>query len=132
MDLKTAEKVAKLYEKISCYDYRWEELREYGESELKRFTICLNEVPNDAKKLALEMTIADMERQLEEAKKELNSIKIDNEYGDDRNKKMIEFAEILQRYCKEIDCVECAFAKSNGDCSICKLPDCWDIPNEQV
>lgn len=42
---------------------------------------------------------------------------------------VIESAKILQKYCKERDCTECIFAKSNGDCSICYLPDCWKIPN---
>lgn len=43
---------------------------------------------------------------------------------------VIESAKVLQKYCKERDCVDCIFAKSNGDCSICCLPDCWRIPNE--
>lgn len=127
MDLKTVGNILELYKKIKELEFRCGEARFFTEDFCKRSGLTA-----EAKERIVEIASADINKQLEECMGKLDSIKLVSDKKDCKGFKIIEAAEALQKYCKERDCVGCAFAKSNGDCSICKLPDCWDIPNEQV
>ena len=78
MDLKTAEKILDLYHKIKELEFRLDDVSIHT----KNFCMKMR-LTGESEKLILEIVSTDINRQLEECMKKLNSIKIVNDVEGD-------------------------------------------------
>lgn len=74
MDLQTAKKISDLYFKVNEIEFLRENIEMDAHCFCKRAKLT-----DDAEKLIIEIACTDINRQLEEYMKKLNSIKIENE-----------------------------------------------------